>query len=431
MFSLLGRRAGRTCDGASRRDFLQVGALGLTGLSLSHLLQARAAAGVRSKATSVVWLWLGGGPSHVETFDPKPDAPSEYRSTTGSVSTKLPGIQLGGTFPLIASVADRMVFVRSFTHNNAGHAGGTHWVMTGYNHAPADNGAAPIRPSMGSVVSRVRGSNNERGLPTYVRLGGIYADGPAWLGHAHAPFDVAGRARRNMELRLTTDRLDDRQSLLESLDQMDRSLDQTGMLEGLDTFENQAFQLIRSSAREVFNLEKEEPRVRDRYGRTPLGDRLLMARRLCEAGCGFVTVSYNGWDMHSAIRRSMQRLSGAMDQAVSAFIDDLTQRGMLENVLLVITGEFGRTPRINSTAGRDHWSQLSTLALAGGGLRLGQVYGDSTAKAERPKNLPVTPEDLMATICHVTGINPRLQFTDPSGRPTYLVETGKVIPGLV
>jgi len=434
MLSLLGRVTGRTCDGSSRRDFLKIGTLGLSGFSLSHLLQARALAaraGQQSKSTSVVWLWLGGGASHVETFDPKPHAPVEYRSVTGSVKTIIPGVEIGGTFPRIASVADRMVFVRSFGHNNSGHAGGTHWVMTGYNHAPADNGAAPIKPSLGSVVAHVRGPNNDRGMPTYVRLGGIYADGPAWLGHAYAPFDVGGRARRNMELKVDHDRLDDRKSLLEAFDQMDRHLDQTGLAQGLDSFENQAFQLIRSQTKEVFDLQKEDPRIRDRYGRSRLGDQLLLARRLCEAGCGFVTISHGGWDMHGTIQRSMQRISGPMDAAVSAFIEDLTQRGMLNNVLLVITGEFGRTPRINSTAGRDHWSQLSTLALAGGGLQLGQVYGESTTKAEAPKSRPVSPQDLMATICHQVGIDPRMQFLDPSGRPAYLVETGKVIEGLV
>ncbi len=433
MLSLVSSANGRNCDGSSRRDFLKIGALGMGGLTLSHLLQARALAGSSGSgigSKSVIWLWLGGGATHVETFDPKPLAPAEYRGITGTVKTNVPGVEIGGTFPKLAQVADKMIFVRSFTHNNAGHAGGTHWVMTGYNHIPADNGAAPTKPSIGSVVSRVRGPNNDRGVPTYIRLGGIYSDGPSWLGHAYAPFDTTGRARSNMELKLTAQRLDDRRSLLHSLDEMDRQLDKSGLMEGLDQFEGQAFQMIRSQTKEVFNLEKEEPKLRDRYGRTNLGNQLLMARRLCEAGCGFVTIHYGGWDMHSQIKRGMDRVSKPMDQALSALIGDLTERGMLNNVLLVITGEFGRTPRINSNAGRDHWSQLSTLALAGGGLKLGQVYGESNAKAEMPKNLPVSPQDLMATICHTLGIDHRMQFKDPSGRPTYLVESGKVIAGI-
>lgn len=434
MLSLFSRSSATNCDGSSRRDFLKIGTLGLTGFGLSHLLQSRAlakAAGKSTKSTSVVWLWLGGGASHVETFDPKPTAPMEYRSTTGVVKTNLPGVEIGGTFPLLAQRADRMVFVRSFTHNNAGHAGGTHWVMTGYNHVPADNGAAPIRPSIGSVVARVHGSNNEQGMPTYVRLNRIYADGPAWLGHPYAPFDVSGRARTNMEMKINANRLDDRVGLLHSLDQMDRHLDQTGLMDGLDQFEGQAFQLIQSSTKEVFNLEREEPRVRERYGKTNIGNQLLLARRLCEAGCGFVTINYGGWDMHSDIRRSMDRLSKPLDQALSTFLDDITQRGLLNDILLVITGEFGRTPRINGSSGRDHWSQLSTLALAGGGLQLGQVYGESNAKAEMPKTNPVTPQDLLATICHVVGIDPHTQFKDPSGRPTYIVESGRVMDEIV
>lgn len=434
MFTLFNQQRNQACDGSSRRDFLKVGTLGLSGIGLADLLKSKAHAaelGKSSPSKSVIWLWLGGGASHVETFDPKIDAPIEYRSVTGESKTRIPGVSIGGTLPRIASVADKMIFVRSFNHNNAGHAGGTHWVMTGFNHAPADNGAAPIKPSMGSVVSRMRGPNNDRGIPTYVRLNGIYADGPAWLGHAYAPFDTSGRARSNMNLKMSASRLEDRQLLLNSLDQMDRDLDSTGLLEGLDSFESQAFQLIKSGAREVFNLEKETPKLRERYGRSNLGTQLLLARRLCEAGCGFVTVQYGGWDMHTDIKRGMNRTSPALDIAVSALIEDLTVRGMLDNVLLVITGEFGRTPRINASGGRDHWSRLSTLALAGGGLKLGQAYGESTTKAEAPRSKPVSPEDLMATICHVMGINHREQFKDPTGRPAYLVETGKIIEGIV
>ncbi|HQR06080.1 MAG TPA: DUF1501 domain-containing protein [Gemmatales bacterium] len=434
MLSFLGNKQSHSCDGTTRRDFLKIGTLGLSSIGLADLLRSKAVAlsnGKSSKTMSVVWLWLGGGASHVETFDPKMNAPAEYRSITGEAKTNIPGVTIGGTLPRIGSVADRMVFIRSFTHNNAGHAGGTHWVMTGYNHAAADNGSAPIKPSMGSIVSRIRGPNNDAGIPTYVRLNGIYADGPAWLGHPYAPFDTSGRARNNMDLKIKADRLDDRQSLLHELDQMDRQIDKTGLMSGLDSFETQAFQLIKSGSKEVFNLEREDPRLRDRYGKSPLGTQLLLARRLCEAGCGFVTIHYGGWDMHSDIKRGMEKTGGNLDIAVSAFIEDLTARGMLNNVLLVITGEFGRTPRINATAGRDHWSQLSTLALAGGGLPLGQVYGESSAKAETPRSKPVSPQDLMATVCHVMGIDHRAQFKDPTGRPAYIVETGKIIEGIL
>lgn len=434
MLSLFGSERTNPCNGSTRRDFLKVGALGLAGLGLPDLLRLRAltqAAGVDRRPKSVVWLWLGGGATHVETFDPKMDAPVEFRSAVGDVQTVVPGVRIGGVWPQMARVADRMVFVRSFAHGNSGHAGGTHWLMTGYDHPPADNGAAPIRPSLGSIISRVRGPNAPSGIPTYVRLAGIYGDGPHYLGAAYAPFDVSGQARNNLGLNIPTERLSDRKSLLKALDALDRRIDRTGLMEGLDSFEGQAFQLITSKAKETFDLAKETPHTQDRYGRHQLGQWLLLARRLCEAGCGFITMHYGGWDMHSDIGAAMRGIAPPMDQAVSAFIDDLTQRGMLDDVLLVISGEFGRTPRINGTAGRDHWAPLSTLAFAGGGLKLGQAFGESSSKVEVPKSTPITPQDVMATILHVCGIDPKLQFKDPSGRPMYLVENGQPIEGIV
>src|SRR6516165_10135825 len=231
MLNLLGSRQGINCDGASRRDFLKIGALGLSSFLLPDLLRARAAAkaaGKSTKNTSVIWLWLGGGPTQVETFDPKMSAPVEFRSTVGAVKTRVSGIEIGGVFPKIAQVADRMAFVRSFAHNNSGHGGGTHWVMTGYNYPPADNGMPPIKPGFGAILARHRGANNARtGLPTYVRLGGILGDGPAWLGAAYAPFDTAGNARNNMNLQVALDRLSDRRGLLRKFDTLDRAVDKS------------------------------------------------------------------------------------------------------------------------------------------------------------------------------------------------------------
>jgi hypothetical protein len=435
MLNLLMPRRDRTCDGASRRDFLKIGALGLTGLCLSDLLRARAFASRSERSvrsTSVVWLWLGGGPTHVETFDPKMDAPAEYRSVVGAVKTIIPGVAIGGVFPQIAQVADKMAFVRSFAHGNSGHAGGTHWVMTGYDYPPADNGMAQIKPSFGSILARVRGpSNPDTGLPTYVRLNDIYGDGPAWLGTPYAPFDSSGNARSNMNLKVSPGQLADRRSLLKKLDRLDRAIDRSGLMEGLDSFEGQAFNLILSRAKEVFDLSREDPRIRDKYGTHALGQQMLLARRLCEAGCGFVTIHYGGWDMHGQIAQELKRTAPPVDQAVAAFVEDLHQRGLDRDVLLVISGEFGRTPRINGSAGRDHWAPLSTLAFAGGGLRMGQVVGESSAKAEVPKSTPITPQDLMATVFHVLGIDLQLQFKDPSGRPVYMVEHGKPIAELV
>jgi hypothetical protein len=403
-------------------------------LTLSDLLRSRAeaaSAGVSTSNKSVVWLWLGGGPTHVETFDPKMTAPAEYRSVTGEVKTNLPGVTLGGNFEQMAKVADKMAFVRSFAHTNSGHSGGTHYVMTGYDNRLADNGAVPARPGVGSIVARVRGTNHpETGIPTYIRLGGIYADGPAFLGTAFAPFDPAGEARRNMALSVQEPRLDSRRVLLKGLDTIRREADRSGLIKGLDSFDEQAFNIILSRSPQAFDLKYEDPRVVDRYG-TGLGQQLLQARRLCEAGCGFVTVSFGGWDMHGNIKQSMDQLAPQVDRAVAAFVEDLSLRGMSDDILLVVSGEFGRTPKINGSAGRDHWAPLSTLALAGGGLRMGQVIGESAEKVDVPKTTAITPQDLLATVFQVMGIERRIQFTDQAGRPTYMVENGRPIKELV
>jgi hypothetical protein len=379
----------------------------------------------------VIWLWLGGGPTHVETFDPKMTAPSEYRSVTGEVATVLPGVTLGGNFEKKAQVADRMAFVRSFAHTNSGHGGGTHYVMTGYDYRLADNGMVPVRPGLGSIVSRVRGPNHPTtGIPTYVRLGGIYGDGPAFLGTAFGPFDPGGQAQRNMSLVVDESRLDNRRQLLEGIDTINREIDRGDLMKGLDSFEQQAFNLVLSTSQQAFDIKYEDPRVVDRYGPN-LGQRLLTARRLCEAGAGFVTVEFGGWDMHGNIKMAMDQLGPQVDQAVAALVEDLDQRGMSENVLLVISGEFGRTPKINGGAGRDHWAPLSTLALAGGGLKMGQVIGESAEKVDVPKTTPITPQDLMATVFDVLGIDKRIQFVNQAGRPVYMIENGKPIAELV
>ncbi len=331
----------------------------------------------------------------------------------------------------MAQVADRMAFVRSFAHTNSGHSGGTHYVMTGYDNRLADNGAVADRPFLGSVVSRVRGTNHPAtGLPTYVRLGGIYADGPAFLGTAYGPFDPAGEARRNMTLAVDEARLGNRREMLQGIDNVRRDVDRTGVMEGLDSFEQQAFNLILSRSQQAFDLKYEDPRVVDRYG-AGLGQQMLQARRLCEAGVGFVTINYGGWDMHSTIKQEMDRRGPELDRAVAALVEDLDQRGQLENTLLVISGEFGRTPKINGSGGRDHWAPLSTLAFAGGGLKMGQVVGESAEKVDVPKTTPITPQDLTATIFHVLNIDRRIQFSNQSGRPTYMIENGKPIEELV
>ncbi len=445
MLDIIRNRQEKCCDGVSRRGFLRIGTLstaltplGIANLSLSDLTRIRATTskqqsnglGKPTKSTSVVWLWLGGGPTHIETFDPKMTAPVEFRSVTGAIPSKVPGMEFGGTFSKMAQVADKMALVRSFAHRNSGHGGGTHWVMTGHNFVAADNGGGQKHPGIGSIMSHFRGLTTPTGLPSYVRFRQILGDGPAWLGPSYSPFDVQGKAKKNMQLRLRGETLDERKTLLKELDRFDRQLDKSGAMKGMDSFEQQAFELIMSKSKDVFDLKNENQKIRDLYGKG-LGEELLIARRLCEAGVGFVTIHYGGWDMHGGIEKAMKSRGQMLDHAVSTFIADCAQRGLDQDILLVITGEFGRTPRINKGAGRDHWAPLSTLALAGGGLKMGQVVGQSSSKAEIPKSAPISPQDLMATVFHVLGIPQELKVKDPTGRPTPFIDGGKPIAELI
>lgn len=434
MLTCLGTNRSRDCEGTSRRDFLKVGGLGLGAMALPQLLQSRAQAaqaGKEVKDTSVIWVWLSGGATHVETFDPKLTAPSEYHSVTGEVKTNLPGVTIGGNFHKLAQQADKMAFVRSFAHTNSGHGGGTHFVMTGYDNRNIDNGGLPTRPSMGSIVSKIRGANHAvTGMPTYISLNNIGADGPAFLGTAYAPFTTSSNGRRNMALSTTTDRIADRRGLLEDFDRFQRDADRTGLMSGLDAFEQQAFNLILGNAPQAFDVKEESQKTRDKYGKD-LGEQMLVARRLVESGCGFVTLNYGGWDMHGTIERAMNQRAPSLDRALAALIEDLSERGMLDRTLVVVSGEFGRTPRINKNAGRDHWAPLSTLAMAGGGLRMGQVVGESDSKLYRPQSEPIRPQDLMATVFHVLGIDTKQQFFNQAGRPVFLIEDGKPIKELV
>ena len=416
------------CGRIGRREFIRIGALG--GLTLPGLFSARAqaaAAGSVIKDTSVVLLFLTGGPSHIETFDPKMSAPSGVRSVTGAVSSNVPGVALGGTFTELAQHVDKMALVRSFCHGTADHTLGVQTVMRGGN--PLDHSG------MGAVATRLRGTSHPRtGMPTHVylcaqevdrqfnkeRLRLLDAAGPGGLGGAYAPFQVGGDQQLNhdMTLRLSRARLQDRLALQRSLDRFRRQLDAGSVMRGFDKFEQQALEVILGKSRRAFDLTQEDPRLVERYDTSrhitgihkdrpsTLGHQLLLARRLCEAGCGFITIHNPGWDMHGGptqynVPDGMEALGRPVDHAVSAFLEDVHQRGLSEKILLIITGEFGRTPKVKPDGGRDHWPRLSTLALAGGGLRMGQVVGDSNAKAEEPRRDPVTPDHLLATVMHV------------------------------
>jgi len=427
------------CGGTSRRAVLHAGALGLGGLTLSSWLRLKAAAGDTAKDKSVVLLFLTGGPSQVETFDPKMTAAAEVRSVTGELTTSIPGVTFGGTLPGLASRADRMAIVRSFTHGNANHTGGVEDVM---------RGGRGNESGLGSVVSRLRGVNHPRtGIPTQVYLGHrepdpqfnkerlrlLAAAGPGPLGAGFTPFDPIGDgpATRNMTLNIPRARLADRRSLRQSLDRLRRRVDESTISDGLDRFEQQAFDLLLGRGRQAFDISGEDPalvrrydtsrfntalRVKTRY--STLGHQLLLARRLCEAGCGFVTVHNPGWDM-------------PVDQAVSVFLDDLKDRGLDKKVLLVITGEFGRTPKVKSDGGRDHWPRLSTLALAGGGLPTGVVVGRSNAQAAEPAAGAVGPEHLLGTVLWTLFDVPELRMLPDIPRNlARVIEAAEPIPGL-
>jgi len=444
MLDVLGSHKSLCCNGASRRDFLRVGALGMTGLALPDLLRSRAALG-NSAATvpdkTVIWLFLSGGPTQFETFDPKPDNPLPYRSVVGSTQTNVPGTHIGGLFPRLAKLADKYSIIRSFAHTAADHTAATHWLQTGHDHPPAGNGAAPISPSIGSILSKYRGPNHPvTGMPTYVGLDHLYAEGPVWLGAAHAPFDARGNAQVNMAPRISLDRLHDRQTLRNSLDQLDRTIDQSGMMRALDEFESRAVELVRGNAREAFDLSREDPKLRDRYGKgdKKLGENLLLARRLAEANTGMVTVWYGGWDSHGTnpsvnhgtIEEEMRKLAPEFDHAVSVFIEDLYDRGLNDKVLLAIVGEFGRSPHINKDGGREHWPQLGNQVLVGGGMNMGQIIGESSLKGDVPKSNPVSPNDLLATLFQFMDLPLDLQYTTQAGRPTRMLETGRPIAEL-
>jgi hypothetical protein len=402
----------------NRRDFLKIGAIGTTIGDISVLPKNN---------KSVIMLFLGGGISHIESWNPIPNAPPEYRSIIGAIPTNVPGILFGSQFPKQSTIADKMMVFHSFSHSDSGHSGGTHVIMTGEYNRAADNGANPTKPSIGSVVSKVRGENNiNTGIPTYIRTGRIFADGAAYLGKPYEPFDPSGDGISNMTLTLDTSRLKDRRNLLNSLDIFNRNLDTTGTAQGMDAFERQSYDLILKSAKDAFDISKEDEKTKELYGDSNLGRNLLLARRLTQSGAGFVTVMHGGWDHHSGILVQWSSLSANLDRCIYALVTDIYNRGLEKEILLVISSEFGRTPRQNSQLGRDHWPELSSLILIGGKSRGGTIYGQSNSKAEYPLANKVSPQDLVATILDHTDIPLHAEFQDNFGRPIRVTD-GRVI----
>ncbi|MER3415544.1 MAG: DUF1501 domain-containing protein [Gemmataceae bacterium] len=436
------------CDGMTRRSFVQAGVLTAAGLTLPGWLQTRAAmrsAGKPLKDTAVILIWLDGGPTHLETYDPKPEAPAEYRGPLKAIATNVPGVLISELLPQHARVMDKLAIIRSMNHTTGDHYAGAHWMLTGYfgsNAARQD----PMYPSAGSITAKLRGPNHP-GMPAYVAVPVAASVGlvpgynsAAYLGSAYNPFQTGGDPNdphfnvRNLTLPggLTLQQLEDRRALLQTFDRMRRDLDQSGLVETLDRFQIEAYELISGPrARQAFDISKEDPRLRDRYGRHTWGQSCLLARRLVEAGVTFVTVHMGGWDDHSGIEQAMKYKLPMLDSAVGALVEDLVVRGLWDKVAICVCGEFGRTPRINGSAGRDHWGELMSVLMGGGGLRGGVVVGSSTAKGEYPKDRPVGPEDMLATLYRILGIETTVHFTDKTGRPIPVLNKGEPIAELL
>lgn len=432
----------RRCDAVTRRDVLHVGGLTAFGLTLSDWLNLRAQGAESSlpRATSCILIWLDGGPSHLETFDPKPNAPTEVRGPFGPIATSVAGIQISEHLARTATQLDKIAIVRSMTSTLGEHNFASHYLLTGYKPTPA-----LVYPGMPSVMTQLRG--NHKTLPLNIALQRPNAmAGPGYLDQSTSPFVVQGDpSRPDFQVQdlssagiLSKQRLQRRQSMRRAVDQLAKGME-ASELPANDSFE-QAYRLLASTrARDAFDLTKETPDTRGRYGRHQLGQSCLMARRLIEAGAGFVTVTDRGWDTHEELDlRLRQGYTGGsvgkipkLDVAYSALIEDLHQRGLLESTLVMVMGEFGRTPKLNPRGGRDHWPRAFSVALAGGGVRGGQVIGSSDAHGERPTDRPVTPSDLARTVYHLLGISGEHELHTGDGRPVQINRDGSVIDELI
>jgi hypothetical protein len=425
----------------SRRGFLTVGALGIGSLTLPDLLRSRARADqkhydpIAATADSVIHIFLPGGIAHQETFDPKPFAPVEYRGDMGSIECKLEGERFSETLPQTAQIADKLCIIRSMTHGEAAHERGTHNMFTGYRPSPA-----LVYPSMGSVVSHEYGPRNN--LPPYVcipRAPNVYA-GTGYLSSAFSPFslgsDPASKGFKVQDLDLPAGiddgRFGSRRTVLEAVNGYFREREKSDNIAAMDTFYDRAYSLVSSQqAREAFNIEAEPAAIRDEYGRHPAGQRMLMARRLVAAGVRMVTLEYGSWDHHFNIVPGMKAQMPPFDQAFAALIRDLDRQGLLERTLVMVSSEFGRTPKINKDAGRDHWPKVFSVVLAGGGAKAGYVHGASNATGTEPERDPVGPEDLATTVYHMMGIVADKELMAPGDRPIEIVDGGNVVKELL
>lgn len=431
------------CEGnrLSRRSMLTVGAVGGLGLTLENFFAMKQAKAdtkhydfIEAKAQSVIHIFLPGGMAHQESFDPKPYSPLEYRGEMGTIKTNT-GEILSETLPKLATIADKIAVVRSMTHGEAAHERGTHNMFTGYRPSPA-----LIFPSMGSVVSHEYGPRNN--LPPYVCIPNVPNEFAAngYLSSSFAPFslgsDPANGGFKVLDLNLPGDvneaRFNRRRSALEAVNEHFTKADKSDNVGAMNTFYERAYSLISApQAREAFNIEAEPAAVRDAYGRNTAGQRLLMARRLVTAGVRFCTLTYGGWDMHTGITQGMRGSLPALDQGLHALITDLDKQGLLKTTLIMVSSEFGRTPKINATAGRDHWPKVFSVMLAGGGIKGGLMYGTSNSTASEPDTDAIGPEDLATTVYNQLGIVADKELMSPGNRPIEICDGGKVIKGLL
>ena len=447
------------CDGLSRRSFLQIGVAGMAGVSLPQILQAKEESAqlvLEKKDTSVILIWLDGGLSHIDTYDMKPEAPTEYAGIWRPIRSKVPGMEMTSLFPKQAKVADKFSIVRSVHHDAGDHFTGAHWMLTGRGGVSGGMKAGKF-PSIGSIATKVLGSRKE-GMPAYASL--PYAAsvglkpgyfGGNYLGVQHNPF-ITGSDPNSASFKvnslqlpkgLTLDRLDDRRGLKEHFDTLRRDVDQSGMIDAMGRFDQQAYEFVTGErARKAFDISQEDSRLRDRYGRNSLGQSVLLARRLVEAGSTFVTCHSGGWDDHWNLEPKYEKRLPEVDTAVSALFEDLSQSGLLEKTLVVLCGEFGRTPKMNDggnggpplskgTPGRDHWGNAMSVLMGGGGVKGGIVVGSTNSRGEVPKDRPLSPGDIHHTIYHVLGVDPSTHLLDNSGRPVAAIDHGAVISELV
>jgi hypothetical protein len=419
----------RFCDGVTRRDFLQIGAFG-AGLTLADMLRLRHASAANTRQSprshkAAIMIYLPGGPSHMDMYDLKPNAPAEYRGEFKPIPTNVPGVQICEHFPLQAKMWDKLAAIRSIVsvdeHSDS-------LVMTGY---PERVNVIANHPSFGSVISKLRSSSSTN-VPPFVSLRGMSrGTEPGYLGIAHRPFTPGGPGNANLRLAngVTLDRLHDRRALLASFDTLRRDIDASGTMSGMDSYTEKAIEMVTSGVvRDALDLSKEDPKVRERYKGV---EQFLTARRLIEAGVGCVTLSIGGWDTHGKNFETLKRQLPKVDQGIANLIQDLHDRGLDQDVVTIMWGEFGRTPRINREAGRDHWAPVMSALIAGGGLKMGQMVGSSTEKGERPKDRPCTVQQVLATIYLALGIDPAMTFPNGSGRPMHLLDDREPIRELL